>query len=131
MMRYSTEPRFRKYNKGYGFLSFAKNFGNKYRKKLVDTASKTGMDEAKIASKRVVQKTAEATCGLIGNKIADKITSIGKSKEKSKTKEKPEEIYILLYENGISKNYKFARKTSNNKNLPKKKVNKKKKNKKN
>ena len=31
---------------------------------------------------------------LIGNKIADKITSIGKSKEKPKTKEKPEEIYI-------------------------------------
>ena len=31
---------------------------------------------------------------LIGNKIADKITSIGKSKEKEKPKEKPEEIYI-------------------------------------
>ena len=31
---------------------------------------------------------------LIGNKIADKITSIGKSKEKEKLKEKPEEIYI-------------------------------------
>ena len=27
--------------------------------------------------------------------MADKITSIGKSKEKPKTKEKPEEIYIL------------------------------------
>ena len=25
MMRYSTEPRFRKYVKGYDFLSFAKN----------------------------------------------------------------------------------------------------------
>ena len=30
MMRYSIEPRFRKYVKGYRFLSFAKNFGNKY-----------------------------------------------------------------------------------------------------
>ena len=89
MMRYSTEPRFRKCVKGYGFLSFAKNFGNKYGKKLMDTATKTGMDAAKIASKRVAQKTAEATGDLIGNKIADKITSIGKSKEK------PEEIYIL------------------------------------
>ena len=29
-MRYSTEPRFRKYIKGYGFLSFAKKFGDKY-----------------------------------------------------------------------------------------------------
>ena len=42
-MRYSTEPRFRKYVKGYGFMSFAKKFGNKYSKKLMDTATKTGM----------------------------------------------------------------------------------------
>ena len=41
-------------------MSFAKNFGNKYGKKLMDAATKTGMDAAKIASKRVVQKTAEA-----------------------------------------------------------------------
>ena len=39
-MRYSIEPRFRKYVKGYGFLSFAKKFGNKYGKKLMDTAKK-------------------------------------------------------------------------------------------
>ena len=34
MMRYSIEPRFRKYFKGYGFLPFAKKFGNKYGKKI-------------------------------------------------------------------------------------------------
>ena len=95
-MRYSTEPRFRKYATGYGFLSFAKNFGNKYGKTLMDTATKTGMDAEKIASKKVVQKPAKATGDLIGNKRADKITSIGKPKEKPKTKEKPEEIYIPL-----------------------------------
>ena len=94
MMRYSAEPKFRKYLKGYGFLSFAKIFGNEYGKKLMDTATKTGMDAAKIASKRVVQKTAEATGDLIGNKIADKISSISKSKEKPKPKEIPEKIYI-------------------------------------
>ena len=43
MMRYSTEPRFRKYVKGYGFLLFPKNFRNKYGKKLMGTATKTGM----------------------------------------------------------------------------------------
>ena len=48
----------------------------------MDTATKTGMDVAKAASKRVVQKTAEGTGDLIGNKIADKITLIGKPKEK-------------------------------------------------
>ena len=92
-MRYSTEPRFRKYVKGYGFFSFARKFSYKYGKKLMDTATKTGIDAAKTASKRVAQKTAEATGDLIGNKIADKITSIGEPKEKEKTKE-IEEIYI-------------------------------------
>ena len=58
----------------------------------MDTATKTEIDPAKTASKRVVQKT-EATGDLIGTKIADKITSTGKPKEKEKTKE-IEEIYI-------------------------------------
>ena len=91
-MRYSTEPKFGKYVKGYGFLSFTKKFGNKYGKKLIDTATKTGIDAAKTASKRAVQKTAEATGDLIGNKTADKINSIGKPKEEE-TKE-TEEIYV-------------------------------------
>ena len=85
-MRYSTESRFRKYVKGYGFLSFARGFVNKYGKNLMDTATKTGIDAAKTASKRVVQQTTEATEDLIGNKIADKITSIDKPKEKVKIK---------------------------------------------
>ena len=92
-MRYSTEPRFRKHVKGYGFLSFARKCGDRYGKKLMDTATKTGIDGAKTASKRLVQKTAEATGDLIGNNIADKITSIGKPKEKEKTTE-IEEMFI-------------------------------------
>ena len=55
-MRYSTQPKYRKYVKGYSFLSFARKFGDKYGKKLIDTATKTGIDAAKTASKRVVQK---------------------------------------------------------------------------
>ena len=62
-------------------MSFAKSFCDKYGKKLKDTAAKTGIDVAKSASKRVVQKTAEAAGDLIGNRIADKIS---KSKEKEK-----------------------------------------------
>ena len=50
-MRYATEPRFRKYVKCHGFLSFSRKFGNKYGKKLMDTATKTGIDTAKTASK--------------------------------------------------------------------------------
>ena len=90
-MRYSTQPRLRKYVQGYGFLPFPRKFGDKYRKRLMDTATKTAIDAAKTASKRVVQKTAEATEDLNGNKIADKITLIGKPKKKEKT-EKAEEI---------------------------------------
>ena len=55
-MRYSTEPKYRKYVKSYGFLSFARKFGDKYGKKLMDTATKTAIDAAKTASKRVAQK---------------------------------------------------------------------------
>ena len=59
----------------------------------MDTATKTGIDAAKTASKRVVQKTAEGTGDLIGNKIAYKITSLGKIKSKEKEDER-EAIYI-------------------------------------
>ena len=59
----------------------------------MDTATKNGIDAAKTASKRVVQKTAQTTRDLIGNKIADKITSLGKRKSKEK-EDKRQEIYI-------------------------------------
>ena len=48
------QPKFRKYVKGYGFLSFGRKFDNKYGKELKDTATKTGIDAANTASKRVV-----------------------------------------------------------------------------
>ena len=34
-MRYSIEPRERRYVKGYGFMSFARNFSDKYSKSLL------------------------------------------------------------------------------------------------
>ena len=69
-MRYSIEPRDRIYVKGYGFLSFAKNMGkslsNKYGQKLLDSAKKSTIDAIKTASKRAIQKTAEASSDLTG-----------------------------------------------------------------
>ena len=95
-MRYSLEPKYRKYVQGYGFWSFARNF--EIISKLMDSATKTGINAAKTASKRVVQKTEEATGDLIGNKMADQITSVGKPKNKKKErkdeKNEGEEIYI-------------------------------------
>ena len=85
-MGYSIEPRERRYVKGYVFLPFARNIGthaakatknmiNKYSQKLVDTAKKSTTDTIRTAPKRAIQKTAEATKDLIGNKITDKITA--------------------------------------------------------
>ena len=69
-MRYSIE----------WILSFTKNMGqslsDKYGQKLLDSGKKSTMDAIKTVSKRAIQKTAEATGDLIGNKIADKITSV-------------------------------------------------------
>ena len=82
-MRYSIEPRDKIYVKGYGFLSFAKNMcknlRNKYGKKLLNSAN----DRCnKNCIKKSNSKTAEATDDLIGNKIADKITSVSKKSTK-------------------------------------------------
>ena len=55
----------------------------------MDTETKTGRAAAKSASKRVVQKTAKTTGDLIGNKIADKIILLGKTK-----RDERQEIYI-------------------------------------
>ena len=70
-------------------MSFSRKSTDKYGKELMDTAIKTGINAAKTASEIVVQKTAEATEDLILNKIVDKITSVGKSKENES-----KEIYI-------------------------------------
>ena len=57
-----------------------KSLSNKYGQKLLDSTKKSTTDAIKTASKRSIQKTAEATGYLIGNKIADKIASVSKKK---------------------------------------------------
>ena len=48
--------------------------------KPLDNAKKPTTDAIKIASKRAIQKRAEATGDLIGNQIANKITSVSSKK---------------------------------------------------
>ena len=50
-----------------------KKFIQQIWKKILDSATKTGLDAAKTASKKVVHKTVEATGELIGNKIDEKV----------------------------------------------------------
>ena len=67
----------------------SKNLSNKYSKKFIDSAKKSTKDAIKTASKRTIQKTAEATDDLIGNNIADKMTSVSKElHSKSPTRSK-------------------------------------------
>ena len=72
-MRHSTEPKYRNYVEGYGFVSFARKVGDKYGKKSMDTTRKAGIDAAKTACKRVVQKTEEATADLITNTTSNSV----------------------------------------------------------
>ena len=70
-------------------MFFAKNIGNKYGKKifdksmdvgkkygnkLLDNSISAGKDFVKIAGKKVLTKSAEATGDMTGNKVADRIT---------------------------------------------------------
>ena len=52
----------------------------------MDTATKRGTDATKTASKRVVQKNAEATRDLIGNKLLHQAKQKVKKKEKKNKK---------------------------------------------
>ena len=76
-MHYSIDSKDWIYVKGYRFLFFAKNIGknlsSKYSQKFLDKAKKLGATKTyaiKSTSKWAIQKTAEATGDLIGNKLS-------------------------------------------------------------
>ena len=62
-----------------------KSLSNKYGQKLLESAKKSTTDAIKTTSKKVIQKTTEATGDLIDNKIANKITSILKKLRSKKS----------------------------------------------
>ena len=105
MTRYSVQPKGRIFVKGYGFLSFAKNMGknigknisktlsSKNSRKLLDHAKKSATDAFKTSSKGVIQRIAEATGNIKGNKIAGKITRVSKTSPKNNS-ETNEEVTI-------------------------------------
>ena len=114
-MRYSLELSYRRYVQGQGFMSFAKNIGNKYGrkifdksidvdkklsnkygKKILDKSMDAGKDFAKIAGKKVLTKSADATGDLIGNKIADRITKNTRNKDKKEDDRTMEETQELI-----------------------------------
>ena len=143
MTRYSVQPRDIMLVKVYGFLSFAKNTGKnraknisnnlsgKCSQKLIDHAKKSETDVLVTSSKRVIQKTDQATGDLIGNKIANTITKSSQDnnsetvtnehdkeipKEKYASPEERQEIINKLrlkqQKNGISKKSQKCQKKS-------------------
>ena len=114
MTGFSVQGRDRILVKGHGFLSFAKNMVKnigkniskslniKQSQKKFDHAKQPATDAFKTSSKRVIQKTVEATSDLIGNKIADKITSVqitrvSKTPPKNNSETNEEEILREKY----------------------------------
>ena len=110
-MRYSLEPHYRRYVQGQGFMSFARNIGNKYGKKIfdvgksmkkkygkkiLDNSLSAGKDFAKITGKKVLTKSAEAIGDLIGNKIADRITKSARNKEQKEDDRIMEETQEII-----------------------------------
>ena len=110
-MRYSLEPHYRRYVQGQGFMSFARNIGikygkkifdvsksikNKYGKKILDNSLSAGKDFAEIAGKKVLIKSAKATGDLIGNKIADRITKSARNKEQKEDDRIMEETQEII-----------------------------------
>ena len=74
---------------------------SRHSQKLLGSAKKSTTDAIKTASKKGIQKTAEATGDLIGNKVADKIISVWKksstpsqNNEANDESETPKERYI-------------------------------------
>ena len=123
MMRYSVKHRYEIFVKGGTFLSFAKNNCKNVGKNIIINLSgkytpfmlaahqnflimlqKYATDALKTSSKKLMQKTAEATGDFIDNKITDRVRKVSKNWKKNHSekviieydKETPKERYIPL-----------------------------------
>ena len=68
----------------------------KYGKKILDNSLSACKDFAKIAGKKVLTKSGEATGDLIGNKIADRITKNARNKEQKENDRIIEETQEII-----------------------------------
>ena len=76
--------------------NISKNLSDKYSQKVIDHVKKSSTDALKTASKRVIKKTEEPSGGLIGKKIADKITRVSKTSPQNNS-ETYNEIFMERY----------------------------------
>ena len=102
-MRYSLEPHYRRYVQGQGFMSFARNIGNKYGKKIFDKSLDIGKSMKKKYGKKILDNSlsagkdfAKIAGDLIGNKIADRITKSATNKEQKEDDRIMEETQEII-----------------------------------
>ena len=70
---------------------------SKYSQRFLDLVKQSAADAIKTASKRAIQKTAEATGSLIENKIADRIAKVSKTLPKNNSDTNGKEILTERY----------------------------------
>ena len=77
-------------------IDIGKNMSNKYGRKILDKSVDAGKDFVKIAGKKVLHKSAEATGEMIGNKMADRITRSSRNKAQKEDDRVMEETQELI-----------------------------------
>ena len=60
----------------YIVKNIKENLSSQYSKKRLDHTKQSARDLLKTVSKTAIQKTAEVTGNLFGNKIADRVTKV-------------------------------------------------------
>ena len=63
--------------------NISKNLNDKYIQKCLDHSKQSDTDSFETPSKVAIQKTAETTGDLIGNKVANKITRVSINSEQN------------------------------------------------
>ena len=71
----------------------------------IDNAERSATNAFRTSSKRVIQKTAEASGGLIGNKIINRITKVSKNSQQNnlETIKKQQDEEILKKDTNLQK----------------------------
>ena len=78
-------------------IDVRKNMSNKYGRKILDKSMDAIKTFAKIAGKNVLTKNAEATGEMIGNKIADRLTKSSRNKAQKEDDRIMEETQELIF----------------------------------
>ena len=95
-MRCSVQPRGRIYVKGYGFQPFSKNMGW-----VMIMLKHLQQMRLKLLRKEQFKKTAETTCDLIGNKVADRITKVSRNSQQNKSEKVTNEHDKVIHKKKI------------------------------